>query len=231
MSQVLEQPETTISATDFFFFAGDNVRLAAQIDFPNNPMPDNGYPLLCILPHATCTSRNGYSHYARLGTEIGMAVFRWDKRGTGSSGSGAGDSSQDALKAYQAALEHVKIDPQRVVIMALSEASLLLSENWSRFKSIQNPLGTVLVGNMLDEEEIINIESPIQVIMSKNDWNAWQIYAENATQAHSKKYPHYQQSFYVAPNTNRSLMYTNGGAFHRGANDNIKKWLMKICQL
>jgi uncharacterized protein len=231
ISHPLEQIEPTVGHTELVVFTGDNVRLAGQMDYPNTPPPINGFPMMFIIQHATCTIRGAYQHYVRLGTEQGMAVFRWDKRGTGSSGSGSGDTTLDTIHAFATALKQPSIDRRRVIIIAQNEGSMLLAEAWQEFKKIQAPAGVILAGNMLDEREILTLDVPIQAVMSKNDWNAWQIYGEKATQAHHQKYPQFPQSFFVAPSTNRRLLYENGGSFHRGASDSMQKWLFDVCRI
>lgn len=224
-SQSIEVKLPSVSVSDLLFFAGDHVRLAGQMDYPITPHADTGYPLIFIIQHATCTSRHGYLHFARLGTELGIAVFRWDKRGTGNSGSGGeGTITGDTLAAYEMALSQKGMDRQQVIILAQNEGSLLLSEAYDQFAAIQKPLGVILAGNMLDEKQIVGIKAPLLVLVSKNDWNDWHIYAETATKAHNRAYKS-NSSFYVAPNTNRRLMYDNGGAFHRGAAQVIADWL------
>ena len=94
-----------IGATEMVEFAGDNVRLAGQIDYPERNRPAGGYPLFFIIQHSTSTSRNDFKHVCSLGMSVGAAVFRWDKRGTGKSGSGSsGSIVGDTLKAYEFAL-------------------------------------------------------------------------------------------------------------------------------
>ncbi len=226
---MIPQPtESTIGTTQPIFFAGDNVRLAGQMDYPTSALPPDGYPLLFVIQHATCRSRSEYQHMARLGTEQGLAVFRWDGRGIGQSGAGAGSIAIDTVNAYKAALEMANIDRKKAVIFAQNEGSSLIGEAWSAFETAQKPHGVILAGNTLDDKDITVINTPLHIVMSKNDWNAWQIYAEAASKAHQRKHT-YKASFYVAPNTNRHLMYENGGTFHRGANDSMKEWLKTVC--
>lgn len=224
----VEPVEPTVSETHTLYFVGDNVRLAAQMDYPTSPAPEGGYPLLFVVPNATNTTRDGFLHLMRMGTEQGLAVFRWDKRGTGNSGAGAGSATTDTLKAFETALKQPNIAPNRVVIVAQNEGTSILGKAWQKFIAIQRPLGVILLGNMLDEQEVIGIDTPLHIVMSKNDWNAWQTYAENASRSHQRKHG-YKASFYVAPNTNRHLMYVNGGSFHRGAHDSMKEWIKTIC--
>lgn len=224
-------PEAAIGVSEQLFFAGDGVRLAGQVDYPNSPATNRGYPLIFIIQHATCTSRQGYAHVAKFGAAVGMAVFRWDKRGTGASGADSnGSVAVDTVQAYKTAISQSLVDRNRVVILAQNEGAILLSEAFADFAAIQQPRGVLLMGNMLDETQILSIKAPVHIVMSKNDWNAWQIYGQAASETHSKRYG-WQSTYYVAPNTNRRLMYTNGGTFHRGAEDNIKEWLKTICQI
>lgn len=213
------------------FFKGDNVLLAGQIDYPNVSPPSRGYALIFIIQHATSTSLVQYNHIAKMGNRLGMAVFRWDKRGTGGSGSGGGGAIlEDTLAAYDAALSQAMIDLSRIVIYAQNEGTMLLSEGFGRFEALQKPLGVILAGNMLDEKQILNIHAPVHIVISKNDWNAWQIYAETASKAHSKQ-QRQPSSFFVVPNSDRLLMYTNSSTFHKSAETSIEEWLKPLCQL
>lgn len=211
-------------------FGGDNVRLAGQIDYTRHYPGETGYPIIFIIQHATCTSRTGYRHYATIGSDAGCATFRWDKRGTGSSGGGGGGSVHiDTLGAYNAALAQPAIDPDRAIIIAQNEGTLLLSELYEDIVAKQKPRGVLLVGNMLDEKAILKLDTDVHIVTSKNDWNAWQIYARDASVAHSKHYKR-ETTYYVAPNTNRHLMYTNGGTFHLGAANSIRAWLKHVSE-
>lgn len=220
-----------ISAVERFDFAGDGVQLAGQIDYPDTNRPMAGYPLIFIIQHSTSMSRKDFQHIADLAKRIGMATFRWDKRGTGKSGNGIdGSVEEDTRKAYEFALSLPSIDPTRVVILAQSEGTRILSSMYTQLIQIAKPLGVILSGNMLDEKTIVEIDVPLHIVVSKNDWNAWQIYAEKAADAHANHYD-YEASFYVATNTNRLLMYTSGNMFHKGAASSIKHWLKTTCQI
>ena len=224
------QPTEAVAGTSLqVAFGGDNVRLSGQIDYSSQYPADRGFPLIFIIQHATCNSRMGYRHYATVGMEAGCAVFRWDKRGTGSSGGGGGGSVHiDTLSAYKAALTQPAIDPKRIIVIAQNEGTLLLSELYDSMAEMQRPAGVLLAGNMLDEKAILKINTRVHIVTSKNDWNAWQIYAAAASESHSRFYKQ-DATYYVAPNTNRRLMYTNGGTFHLGAANSIRDWLYAVC--
>jgi pimeloyl-ACP methyl ester carboxylesterase len=225
----LEIKLPSVAVSDYVFFAGDRVQLAGQMDYPEILPLEHGYPVIFTIQHATCNSRTGYEHIARVGTEVGCAVFRWDKRGTGSSGAGGGGSvTEDTLAAYRTALVQRMIDPAKLFVIAQNEGTILFGEAYDEFAAIQKPAGVVLLGNMLDEKQILAIKAPVLSIVSKNDWNAWQIYADAAVKAHNKVH-RLNSEFYVAPNTNRRLMYENGGSFHREAALTIQNWIVKLC--
>jgi alpha-beta hydrolase superfamily lysophospholipase len=228
---VSNSPHSGAQMSKSIEFAGDHVRLYGKVDYPAASPPQKGYPLIFLVQHATCTSIEGYEHIAKLGTEINAAVFRWDKRGTGKSGTGPNGSIEiDTLKAYQTAIEQPNIDSSRVVIFAQNEGTTLIGNLFLGFTTVQKPLGCILAGNMLDQKAILSINVPVHIVVSKNDWNAWQIYAEEAADTHAALY-HYHSSFYVATNSTRRLMYTNGDGFHRGAEASIKHWLRETCQI
>lgn len=231
VSHHLDNKLDSVGASEVVFFAGDDVRLAGQIDYPVSRRPNAGYPLIFIIQHATCIARDGYTHITRIGTEMGAAVFRWDKRGTGASGSGgSGSVTIDTLRAYEVALSQPSIDPERVIIFAQNEGTLLLGEAFGKFAALQTPRGVILAGNMLDERAVLAIDVPVHLIISKNDWNDWRVYAQKASEAHEARY-RLPSSYFVATNTNRLLRYTSGNLFHRGAETSIKHWLEHTCQI
>lgn len=207
-------------------FAGDNVRLAGQIDYPGQPAPiGHGYPLLFTLHHAGWRSREDYDAYARLALRNGYAVFRWDKRGTGrSGGSGRGSTTQDSVLAYENALEQPGIDPERVLILAQSEASKLLGSSFGLFARVQRPAGVILVSNMLNEQEIQAIDAPVFIVQGDQDWHSPAHYALAASARHAEVYGA-ASGCYVAEGAGRS-MTTDGQTVHRGALDSIERWIV-----
>ena len=226
--QKKHMPEPSIGLTRPVTFAGDGVQLAGQIDYSSEKPPETGYPLLFVLQSPTTTSRREYDYLVRVGASLGMATFRWDQRGTGASGSGPGSVVADTLAAYKQAISQDFVDKKRIFIAAHNEGSLLLQENLEQFTAIQEPYGALLIGNMLDESMITTLRLPLYIVMSKNDWNDWRTYARDAAEAHALK-TGYDTQFYVAPNTNRRVMYTSGGSFHRGAEKAIRDWLGIVC--
>lgn len=215
-------------------FAGDSVRLAGQIDYPRtHPLNATQYPVLVVLQHAGGNTRADYRHYAQIALECGYAVFRWDKRGTGSSGSsGVGSALNDAVAAYSTALKQPFIDPKRAIILAQGEGTVLLSEGYDQFEAEQPLFGALLIGNMLDEREILSIKTRIQILLGAKDWLNWQVYGKAACDSHRRTYPHGAQ-FTVAHHADRLLLDTRkpGMRFHIGAKQIIKDWLNELVRL
>jgi hypothetical protein len=208
-------------------FAGDGVLLAGQIDYPDVPRPASGYPVVFILHHAGCNAHECYLPYVDMALEAGYAVFRWDKRGTGRSGAGGrGSTTQDAINAYIVALEQDNVDPRGAVILALGAGTGLLGSSFGLFARHQPPRGVMLVSNVLDDQAILAIEAPVQIIMSEDDWAPWPTYAVAACEAHSAAYK-YGASYYIAKSLDGSPLDLNDveQSFHPGARKVMLTWL------
>lgn len=204
-------------------FAGDEVRLAGQIDYPLTPPPAMGYPLVFVLHHAGWDTRERYAPLVRAALEQGYAVFRWDKRGSGRSGAcGRGSATEDAALAYETALTQPQINRREVVIAAVGSGTALLGSAFGLFARTQRPHGVLLMANMLNDRAILAIDSRLKIVLSRQDWNPWLLYAEAAATAHLKAY-RYGASYYVAPDAERLLM--ESGELHDGTRKVIGDWL------
>lgn len=224
-NEVVERQQRTVE----FMFAGDHVQLSGQIDYPDSPSPKDGFPLIFILHHAGCNSRDWYWPFAEIGLQNGFAVFRWDKRGTGRSGAGGrGSVTQDAVNAYEIALEQPFINRHRAVILAQDAGSGTLGDAYGLFARIQKPCAVILASNMLDEEAVLAIETRLYILMAETDWNPWQRYAKAACIAHSHTYP-YGAEYYVVPgDIDRKLIVEN--SVPPAARSILTEWLHELCQ-
>jgi uncharacterized protein len=221
-NQVLERIQ--IGHTQELVFAGDGVRLSGQIDYPTPPQ-QRSFPLMFILHHAGCDDREGYRHFADAGLSAGYAVFRWDKRGTGRSGAGGrGSTTQDAVNAYEIALEQRHVDRKHVVILAQDAGTGLLGSSFGLFARIQLPTGVILVTNQLDERAVQAIESRLLILVGQEDWNPWQKFGKAVADAHNVAYRH-GASYYVAPHADRMLVDSRTQRFHYGADNALQDWL------
>jgi alpha-beta hydrolase superfamily lysophospholipase len=209
-------------------FAGDGVLLAGQIEYPATPLPAGGFPLVFVLHHAGCNTRDCYNPLAQTALETGYAVFRWDKRGTGRSGaSGRGSTTQDAVNAYEVALDQMRVNARRAVIVAQDSGTRLLGSSFGLFARSQPPYGVALLSSVLDEKDVLAIDSRLQIIVSQEDWYPWQKVARAACAAHNALYKH-GASYYVAPNADRLLNDARYGTFHYGARKALHDWLLNL---
>lgn len=209
-------------------FTGDQVRLAGQIDYPAFPSHSTGYPLIFILQHACCTGLSGHAHYAQLGNACGYAVFRWDKRGTGKSGSGGfGSTTVDALNAFRAATRQPNLDLSHIVILAQNEGTLLLAENFAQFSEIAPIKGAILAGNMVDAQHIASIKTNIHIVQGEKDIHSPSKYAVDVIRVHKSMFD-LASSCYIAENANRRLRDVDTRQFHAGAHQTIGDWLESI---
>jgi hypothetical protein len=83
---------------------------------------------------------------------------------------------------------------------------------------------------MLDEEDILAIDTRVQIVIGEEDWNPWETYGEAACEAHNRAYRH-GASFYLIPGADRKLVQTDerGGYLHPEAAGVIKYWLQSLC--
>ncbi len=217
-----------VEQTEEVVFAGDGVRLSGQIDYPFSSTKRKNFPLLFILHHAGSDDRSGYQHFTDTALDAGYAVFRWDKRGTGRSGAGGrGLTTNDAICAYQVALDQAQVDRRHVVILAQDAGAALLGSSFGLFAREQHPYGVVLATNTLDETTAMAIDSRLLVLMGQHDWNPWQKYAKRVCEAHDRAYDH-GACYYVAPYADRMLIDPRSNRFHYGANNSLRDWLHSI---
>lgn len=212
-------------------FAGDSVLLSGQVDYPQRPVPKEGFPLLFILHDAQCTTRERYIAHAQVALENGFAVFRWDKRGTGRSGASAlGSTTQDAVNAYEIALEQPQVNRRRVIILAQGAGTGILGTSYGLFARLQNPYGVILASNMLENEAVLAIDTRVLIVVGEKDWNPWQQYAELACEAHRKAYSHGAE-YHIIPGSDRKLLDLSRPApiIHRQALIVMAQWLQQLC--
>ncbi|MFQ3567446.1 MAG: hypothetical protein SNJ59_10635 [Aggregatilineales bacterium] len=208
-------------------FAGDEVLLAGQIEYPETPQKSAAYPLLFILHHACCGTRDAYEGYAKLALQQGCAAFRWDKRGCGRSGGGGrGSTTQDAVNAYACAVEQPFIDRERVVVLAIGAGTGLFGSAFDAFAQVQAPRAALLISNMLDETAIVAIKTPVYVLASADDWNPPERYAVAAVRAH--RAAHQLESTYHIIDGVTRMLETADGALSLDAQKVIAGWLSRI---
>lgn len=227
-NHILEGGLTTTRTMELIF-AGDHVPLAGQMDYPGSPPPEKGFPLIFILHHAGCNSRDWYWPFAEVGLQTGFAVFRWDKRGTGRSGaSGRGSATQDAVNAYEVALEQPHINRKQVVIVAQDAGTAMLGNAYGLFARVQKPYSVILLSNMLDSLAVDAIDCRVHVLMSAEDWNPWQTYARAAVNAHNAAY-HLDSTCAVVPGVERKLL-DDDEKLPPAVRSILTDWLQGLCR-
>jgi hypothetical protein len=96
------------------------------------------------------------------------------------------------------------------------------------FARAQHPYGTLLVANMLDEQDILALDTRLYIVAGQEDWNSAEKYAEAAAAAHNTAYRHGASS-YIAPQADRMLL-TGDETIHEGARKVMRAWLKRILQ-
>lgn len=211
-------------------FAGDHVLLAGQMDYPDLSTPPGGFPLLYLLTDTLCNTRDECDTLVEIGALAGYAVFRWDRRGTGRSGaSGRGSATQDAVEAYETALHQPQINRRSVIIVAMGAGSGLLGSAYGLFARVQPPKAVLLAANLLDAQAIQALDTRIHIVQGENDWNPWQVYAQQVCRAHRHLYPH-GATYTLLPGVAHDLMSQDPllPGLHPMARSAIADWLALI---
>jgi alpha-beta hydrolase superfamily lysophospholipase len=223
---------TRISHSREVIFAGDGVRLAGQTDYPELRTPAGGFPLLFLLLHTGCNTREHAAELAEIGVSAGFAVFRWDRRGTGRSGaSGAGSATQDAVEAYATALGQPQINRREVIIVGQGAGSGLLGSAYGLFARVQPPRAALLLGSLLDPQAVQSLDTRVHIIQGEHDWNAWQTYSQAAARAHRAVYPH-GATYTMLPGLDHDLISHDPllPGFHPLLRGAVADWLRIVAQ-
>jgi alpha-beta hydrolase superfamily lysophospholipase len=169
-----ERPQTVQTT-----FQSVDATLAAQWDFP----AQTPAPLVVLIPGGGRMDRNGWmpgmgenaAHgiYAQLTkrlVESGFAVFRYDKPGAGRSGPGHfATERSNALEAYTHAIEHPRVDPERVFMLGHGLGTDTIAAIYPRFAAVTRPAGAVLLDNAVGESDGVRIEAPTLIVNPGKD--------------------------------------------------------------
>ena len=214
------------------FASYDGMQLAGQLDFP--PQGEK-FDLVFIIHHADPVNRDIYQYLAAKLVPLGFAVFRFDKRGTGSSAGVYGCcEAEDALAAYRAAVTAQPEKIEKVFILAQSIGTKHLASQFDSFNEIKPPAGVILLSSLLSVEEVLEIRAPILIVISDHEPERITV-SEAAVSAHQNRYP-YGANFKVAKNTEHTLFDISQGMidwndptwtlkFSADAWDAIRAWL------
>lgn len=125
-------------ANEIRFRASDGVVLAGSLYLPRNV---TRAPLVIVFHGASSPSRDErlYAHLKQMLPSLGMAVFTYDRRGTGeSAGEAKGNAydrlADDGIAAARMLARDPRIDPHRIGFWGLSQGgwlSLLAAARWA----------------------------------------------------------------------------------------------------
>ncbi len=170
--------------------------VAGQWDFPTR----SPAPLVVLIPSGGRIDRNGwhpglgedpaegiYSQLTQRLVREGFAVFRYDKPGAGRSSPGHyATERSSALEAYTRAVDHGRIDPERIYLLGHSLGCDTIAGIYPRFVSVAPPAGAILLDNVVGETDSVRIEAPILLINPGKDPDDRYQYGEFVAEARSR---------------------------------------------
>jgi pimeloyl-ACP methyl ester carboxylesterase len=171
-----------------------------QIDYPNRAPP---YPVALILHHRCAGQRRAYQAHTDWALMAGLAAFRYDRL---TEGQATAIAKADALSAYQVALSQPDVDSTRPVIIAQSVGTLILASVFKRLSAIQQPLGCVLLSNVLSGRDILEIKARVLVVVGEHDiFGNVDLIGPQAVARHNATY-NMDSSCYIAKNADHCLV-------------------------
>lgn len=216
------------------FQSSDGTWLAGQFDWVRD---NQRAPLVFIIHHSGSVDRDSYQYMAAFLVPAGYSVFRFDKRGTGSSeGTYGCCEAEDALAAYKAAIQQSHKPLPKVFIVAQSIGTQILADRYKDFENVHPPDGVILLSNLLEGEQIIPIESKVHIIISDQEPNIEKIGIE-AADAHRRMHQS-GASVFIVENSEHTLFDISDGPiewddpkwpyrFSQSAKESILGWLEK----
>ncbi|HEU4957561.1 MAG TPA: alpha/beta fold hydrolase [Sphingomicrobium sp.] len=163
-----EAPPTTLISIEEKVVERDGIRLAGTLRLP---VGEKDVPAVVVFHTASAPERDAalYDHLEQLLPSLGIAVFTFDRRGTGaSSGDAKGNAfdvlADDGIAAAQMLALDPRIDSRRIGFWGLSQGGWLSILAASRYKptafaiSISAPMVTPDVQMIFASENILRIK-------------------------------------------------------------------------
>ena len=163
--------ETTFQSVD--------ATVAGQWEFPERTPA----PLVVIVPASPNVDRHGLPKgadvepedgiYAQLAAKLlerGYAVFRFDSPGTGRSGRGRFATERStALEAYTRAVDHARVDTDRVFLLGHSGSTDTVVGIFQRYHDANPLAGVVLLSNRVGETDLLRVEAPVLIVVTEKN--------------------------------------------------------------
>jgi dipeptidyl aminopeptidase/acylaminoacyl peptidase len=163
-----EAPPTTRIIAEDKVVERDGIRLAGTLRLPEG---ETKVPAVVVFHTASAPQRDAalYDHLEQLLPSLGIAVFTFDRRGTGgSTGDAKGNAfdvlADDGIAAAQMLAQDPRIDPKRIGFWGLSQGGWLSMIAASRYKptafaiSISAPIVTPDVQMIFASANILRIK-------------------------------------------------------------------------
>jgi hypothetical protein len=164
----IEKVETTFKSVD--------ATVSAQWEFPAHTPA----PLVVIIPASEAVDRDGlppglgedpatgiYAQLARKLLDAGFAVFRYDSPGTGRSSGGQFCTTRStALEGYTRAVDHPKVDRERVFLLGHSASTDTVVGIYPRYAAVTPPSGVILLASIVGETDIVRVDAPTLIVVS-----------------------------------------------------------------
>ena len=216
-------------------FESCNRRIAGQIDYPNLDPP---YPIALILHHRCTGQKEAYRAHAGWALAAGYAAFRFDRL---TEGQATAIAKADAVNAYRTALLQPDIDSSRSVIIAQSVGTRILASIFKRLSAIQQPLGCVLLSNVLRGRDILKIKARVLVVVGEHEiFGNVDLIGPQVVAQHNATY-NVGASCYIAQDADHCLIspptwplaweepeFMATAPYHSGARDTIISWLTQL---
>jgi len=230
--------EETVQTT----FKSVDAVIAAQWDFP----AQSPAPLVVIIPGGGAIDRNGWRTglgedpddgvYAQLTRDLlerGFAVFRYDKPGAGRSSQGRyATERSNAIEAYSRAVDHGRVDPDRVYLLGHTIGTDTIASIYPRFTAVTPPAGVVLLDSMVGETASLRIDAPA-LIVNASDPDDKTLYGTFVVEARTRDKKHVLETeLVIVEGSDGVLTRVERGdeiniSLAPRARDAILRWLME----
>ncbi len=197
-------------------FKSVDATVAGEWDFPvNTPAP-----LAVLIPTAGRLDRDGWAPgmgdvdhagiYEDLAAKLvaaGFAVFRYDKPGAGrSTPARFATERSNALEAYTHAVQHLRVDPDKVFLLGHGLGTDTIAAIYPRFESVLPPAGVVLFDSRVGETDATRITAPLLVVNPGKDPDDRYQYGEFVVEAREKHDPPLPTELVLLPDAERGLV-------------------------